>query len=126
MLKIDEESTAPTKIKSIEDANKINSVSSSSQSRKTRDALPIEAQETPKRVIEQGPELPIRKKKPKQVKKQTSTPELPQKTITRSGRQAKPKKMFGESINLSPQTHSTLVNILQRQMILSHQIKMML
>ena len=126
LLKIDEESTAPTKIKSIEDANKINLVSSSLQSRKTRDALPIEALETPKRVIEQAPELPIRTKKPKQVKKQTFTPEPPKKTITRSGRHAKPTKMFGESIKLSPKTHSTLINILQRQMILSHQIKMML
>jgi len=34
--------------------------------------------------------------------------------------------MIGSSITLNPTLHSTLVNILRKQMILSHQIKMML
>ena len=98
LLKIDNESKAPTKIKSMEDANTINLVSSSSQGRKRRNTTVTEVPEAPEPVIEQVEEPPIRKKKPKQTRKQTSTPEPPKITITRSGRQAKPKKMFGEAL----------------------------
>lgn len=89
LLKIDEESKTPTKIKSIEDLNKINLVSSSSQSSRIRGTTPIEVPEAPEPVVAQEHEPPQRKKTPKQARKKTSTPEPPKITITRSGRQAK-------------------------------------
>ena len=70
---------------------------------------------------------PITERAPRQ-RKEVEVPvatEPPKITVTRSGRQAKPKKMFGEALSNSNDVHSMLIRILERQMFLSHQIKMM-
>ena len=108
LLEIDANSSPPTKIKNMKDASTINLVDTRMDRNTERSVVP-------------DTDRPPRQRK---IVKVPVASEPPKITITRSGRQAKPKRMFGEA--LSDDVHSVPIHVLERQMLLSHQIKMMM